>query len=327
MNQTNNFFVKSYQIPDTLWRRSATDAEKAESLLVLPPLLVQVYRELLVELGLRQTAENQMPNDEGPQGGITVEATHEHFSRNFSGSCARVQLVTLDPNEVFQTTRNALVRLFAGGELSLLDIPCGAGAAGATLLCLVAELRRQAVLPRQPLWVTIVAGDISVPARMLKRRLYEKLSPRLKEFGIEVKIVIRRWDVEDEDQTSELVAAWIKRRQVQARTGLLAVNFSGFLHNRVNRCAGQLREILRFARLHGATVFWIEPQTNQALTGLFPGLQRYVLSRVSKLKVSWSRNPTPRQADCGVVQPVQRQGRFRARAAALHLESAMEVKK
>jgi hypothetical protein len=318
MNQMNNFFVKSYQIPDTLWRPPATGAEQTESVLVLPPLLVQVYRELLAELGLRQTAENQTPNDEGPQGGITVEATHEHFSRNFSGSCARVQLVTLDPNEVFETTRNALVRLFAGGELSLLDIPCGAGAAGATLLSLVAELRRQAVLPRQPLRVMIVAGDISVPARMLKRRLFEKLSPRLKEFGIEVNLAIRCWDVEDEDQTSELVAAWIKRRHPRARTGVLAVNFSGFLHNRVNRCAGQL---------HGATVFWVEPQTNQALTGLFPGLQRHVLSRLPKLRVSWSKNPAPRQADCGVVHPVQRHGRFRARAAALQLEPAVEVKK
>jgi hypothetical protein len=107
---------------------------------------------------------------------------------------------------------------------------------------------------------------------------------------------------------------------------VLAVNFSAFLHNKVKQCAGPLREILRYARVNDATVFWIEPKTNAAVTGLFPGLLKHVLPKVSKLRVAWAGNGSPRRSECRVVHPVQRRGRFTARAAALHLESAKEAK-
>jgi hypothetical protein len=325
MSRSRYTLLRENQIPATLWRRAVTAGGQNEELLVLPPTLVKAYRGLLDELGLRQAAESQEPNDEGPQGGKTIEAAYGHFARNFSGSCARVQLVGLDPKGTFRTTREAVVRLFSGGELCLLDLPCGAGAASATLLGLVAELRDQALLPRHPLRVMVLGGDISEPARTLKKRLFARLRPRLRECGIDVRVAVQNWDIEDEDQTAELIAAWMQRRQANARTGLLAVNFSAFLHNKVKQCAGALREILRFARIHDATVFWIEPRTNAALTGFFPALSKHVLSKVSRLRVPWAGNGAPRQMQCRVIHPVQRGGRFTARAAALHLEPVKEV--
>lgn len=321
MNCQKNQFFKSQDIPDSLWRHRATDAPQEPESLVLAPILVDVYREMLDARGLRQEAERQDPNDEGPQGGITVLATDQHFARNFCGSSARVQLVSLDPNNIFETTREALVRLCAGGKLNLLDIPCGAGAASATFLCLIAELRRREVLPRLPLRVTVIGGDISEPARRLTKGLFRRLHSRLRDYGVKVTVEVLSWDVQDEEQTTELVTYWTKRCRPESQTAVLTANFSAFLHNKVKQCAGPLRQILRFARIHRATVLWIEPQTNAALMGLFPGLSKHVLPKVSKLRMAWAGNGHPRKGECRVAHPVQRRGHFVTRAAALHLEA------
>lgn len=317
-------FISSANIPFSLWNvvpaRAGTEHRKA---LRLPRMLIEVYEELLGEFNLRVDAEDKSPNDEGPQGGISEGETYKHFSRNFCGSCARVQFVALDPKEVFKTTRDAFTRMFSGSHLHILDIPCGAGAASATLLCIVAELRAQGVLPRQPLLVTIVGGDISVPAQRLKRRLYRKLVPRLKELGIRVIPTVLNWDVEDEDQTTDLINRWVKTGNHRAAALVLALNFSGFLHNKVKECKGQLREILRYARAQQATVLWVEPATNAALQCLFPGLNTHVLSKVSKIRPAWPGGP--RQGEAPVIHPIQRDGLFVARSAALHLETERPV--
>ena len=314
--------INTNRIPDSLWRRLPAASGAQTQILRLPRMLVKVYRDLLTDLDLIEEAKNQSPNDEGPQGGLTEEATLEHFSRNFSGSCARIELVMLDPKEIFETTRDVFVKLFSGGRLHLLDIPCGAGAASATLLCLAAELRQQGVLPRQPLYVTVVGGDKSKPARLLKRKLYRKLAPRLLEFGIRVSATVRDWDIEDEDQTSELVVRWVQTRPNRSAAAVFALNFSGFLSNKVKDCKAQLKEILRYARIQGAPVVWVEPRTNSALEHLYPALIRHVLSGVPKLESKWGADP--RRSECVVVHPVQDDGQFTVRSAAMHLEPVRE---
>ncbi|HWC61850.1 MAG TPA: hypothetical protein VHC44_19335 [Verrucomicrobiae bacterium] len=282
-------------------------------------MLIEVYGEMLDELNLRADAEDQSPNDEGPQGGITEEETQKHFSRNFSGSCARMQFVALDPKEVFKTTRDVFTQMFSGSHLHLLDIPCGAGAAGATLLCIAAELREQDVLPRQPLFVSIVGGDISKPAQQLQRKLYRKLAPQLKNVGIRIAPTVLDWDVEDEEKTSDLINRWLKSSNHRAKNAVLAVNFSGFLHNKVKDCKGQLREILRYVKAQQATVLWVEPSTNNALVNLFPGLNQHVFPKVPKVRHQWQDNP--RRGEAPTVHPIQHNGWFMARGAALHLET------
>ena len=313
-------FITSDKIPNSLWDAAPAAIVAAHpKALRLPRMLIEVYGEMLDELNLRADAEDQSPNDEGPQGGITEEETHKHFSRNFSGSCARVQFVALDPKEVFKTTRDAFTRMFSGSHLHILDIPCGAGAAGATLLCLAAELRQQGVLPRQPLFVCVVGGDISKPAQKLKRKLYRKLAPRLKDYGIRIAPTVLDWDVEDEEQTSDLINRWVSSANRRAATAALAINFSGFLHNKVKDCKIQLREILRYAKAQQATVLWVEPSTNAALDNLFPGLKLHVFPKVPKVKPMWPDNP--RKGEAPTVHPIQRNGCFMTRSAALHLES------
>lgn len=128
--------------------------------LSLPPLLATTYGAMLDAEGLRAEAECKLPNDDGPQGGLTRPETLAHFARSFPGSAARTQLVFLDPSDRFRTTRDLLVQAFAGGELDLLDVPCGCGASSALLLCLVAELRTTKVLPSLPLRVSITGWDL-----------------------------------------------------------------------------------------------------------------------------------------------------------------------
>ncbi len=209
--------------------------------------------------------------------------------------------------------------MFSGSHLHILDIPCGAGAAGATLLCLAAELREQGVLPRQPLFVSVVGGDISKPAQKLKRKLYRNLTPRLKGYGIRVAPIVLDWDVQDEELTSDLITRWVKSANRHAATAALAINFSGFLHDKVKDCKVQLREILRYAKAQQATVFWVEPSTNAALKNLFPGLKLHVFPKVPKIKPVWPNNP--RKGEAPAMHPIQHNGWFMMRSAALHLES------
>jgi SAM-dependent methyltransferase len=313
-------FITTDALPGSLWDAAPTGTGNGHpKALRLPRMLIEVYGEMLDELSLRADAEDQSPNDEGPQGGKTEQETRKHFSRNFSGSCARVQFVALDPKEVFKTTRDTFARMFSGSHLHLLDIPCGAGAAGATLLCLAAELREHGVLPRQPLFVSVVGGDISKPAQKLKRKLYRKLAPRLKDVGIRVAPVVLDWDVEDEERTSDLINRWVRSANHRAKVAALAVNFSGFLHNKVKDCKGQLREVLRYAKAQQATVLWIEPSTNAAIANLFPGLKQHVFPKVPKVRPQWP--DIPRKGEVPTVHPIQRNGWFMARSAALHLET------
>lgn len=312
--------ISTSSIPPTLWDAAPSWVGKSHLKAArLPRLLIEVYMEMLEELNLRAEAESQNPNDEGAQGGKTEEETMKHFSRNFSGSCARIQFVALDPNEVFKTTRDAFVCMFSGSHLHLLDIPCGAGAAGATLLCLAAELREQGVLPRQPLFVSVIGGDVSRPAQRLKRMLYRKLVPRLRDVGIRVTSAVSDWDVQDEEQTSDLISRWVKTANQRAKTAALAVNFSGFLHSKVKDCKGQLKEIMRYIKAQKATVLWVEPATNAALENLFPGLKQHVLPKVPKVRMIWV--DAPRRGEAPTIHPIQPRGWFVARSAVMHLET------
>jgi hypothetical protein len=315
--------ITTEQIPCNMWKRHAhMSARWGSHTLRLPSLLLKAYRELIDELDLREQAEDETPNDEGPQGGLTKTETNTHFARNFSGSCARIQLVMLDPFETFETTRDLFVRLFAGGSLHLLDIPCGAGAAGATLLCLAAELRKQNVLPRNPLRVSILGGDISAPAREIKRRLFRKLRPRLAEYGIVAKVSIQDWNVRDAMMTTTLIDRWLASQAKHSSSAIFALNFSGFLSNKVKECSAQLREIVRYGRVRESSIVWIEPRTNVAIDQLFPSLTTHVLTPIPKMRAIWV--DFPRQSQCSVAHPIKTNSRFIARAAAMHIEPVRE---
>jgi SAM-dependent methyltransferase len=314
MPETNALTIN---LPQTLWSKPAGGGKERLS---LPGILVETYRELLLEMGLLAEAQDQTPTDDGPQGGITVQETERHFAKNFSGSCARIALVALDPHDIFAPSRDWFVRFFSGGHVHLLDIPCGAGAASATLLCLVAELRKQKILPTHPLSVTVLGGDISPPARAIKARLYRKLQPLLRPIGIQVRFTISNWDVEDDMACSAIANQFARMSPRCASSLIVALNFSGFLSRKVKECQSRLREILRHGCLKRSHVFWVEPQTNAATRMLFPNLREYVFEKVKKLEPVWES--LTRTSQCVVKHPVQETGEFDAHVAAALLKTA-----
>lgn len=155
-------------LPTSLW-------SVADKTLRLPKEIVRIYRETLNNAGLMKLA-GQRDNNNPPAGGLTQEQTDLHFSQQFDGSMARAQLVLLDPHSELGSSSDMLIKCLSGGKLVLVDVPCGAGAISCSFLSNIAQLRAEGVLPRIPLQVTIVGGEISDPARAYAQQQLDELA-------------------------------------------------------------------------------------------------------------------------------------------------------
>lgn len=260
-------------IPVTLWLRP-------QSLLVLPRTLAEGYHQIVCEEELLRDALSDA-DDHGPVGGVTEEQTQLHFARRFSGSCARLQLAVLDPKDELYDASNLFLRAFAGGRVGLLDIPCGAGASAATLLLCISELRRESVLPRHPLDIFLVAGDLSRFARAYAARLLDRFRSDLESQGIRLHVRFVDWDILNAQSTTDLLHHWADHARDCRSYFIVVSNFSGFLQSqsRLKAADSQLQEIFRWATSRRSSVIWVEPQTNEATQNFFPRL----LSRISKM--------------------------------------------
>lgn len=257
------------QIPTQLWRRPGGE-------LSLPADLANRYRQVLTE---RQWLNEALAERAGGAiGGERPEATKQHFVESFAGSCARVELVALDPHETLHEVSNRMVNAFAGGRLGLLDIPCGAGAAALSLLCVIAELRREGRLPRQPLDVFLVGGDHSETARGLAESMKAGLEAGLEAQGIRLHPRFVQWDACDAQSTTELLHTWMEHAPDCRQLLVVAANCSGFLQSdgKFKETSPNLEQIFRWAKARRSDVVWVEPQTSAARRGLLPRLVRWV---------------------------------------------------
>ena len=211
-------FLTTKDIPLTLWT--------GEKHLCLPRSLRDAYFKTLDEEGLLTRALGRSSSD--AIGGKSKKATDDHFVRKFSGSCSRVELAFLDPRNELGDSSDHFVRVFSGGRVSMLDIPCGCGAASLTLLTTVAELRRQHVLPRVPLEVFLTGGDFSCHARTYAGELFDKLQQTLRSQGIFLKLSLYPWDIYDDVSNTSLLSEWLKNHDCE-KLFLLRAGFSGVL--------------------------------------------------------------------------------------------------
>ena len=232
-------------------------------LLCLPQELRKAYFKTLKKGGLLERARKHSPKD--TFGGQSKADTDQHFAHKFSGSCSRVELAILDPKNELGDSSNGFIRAFAGGKVSMLDIPCGCCAASATVLSTIAELRRQQILPREPLEVFLTGGDFSSSARTYAGQILDELERPLRNQGIFVKKSLYPWDIQDEISNTKLLSEWLKDQECE-KTFLLIAGFSGVLGNdgKIKKVRGQLAEAIRWAGVRRATITWIEPQTNKA---------------------------------------------------------------
>ncbi|QTH63338.1 hypothetical protein J1N51_11435 [Psychrosphaera ytuae] len=261
-------FIKKEDLPNSLWC-------KDRKIIKLPNLLVEKWKLLLEDNNLSELATKKA--DKGFIGGISKEETDKHLAWRYNGSCGRVILSLLDPKNQLSKVSDAYAEIFAGQRVFLADLPSGSGAAVISILTTLAELRTQSVLPRIPLDISIVAGEISESARSyLKKQLDELIEP-LKEQAISFEYTILHWDVLDRINNADLIRQITIRSQNCDSRLLVVSNFSGLLegNSKWKEAEKQISEIFIHSRDQLSAAIWIEPQKNNVLDHFFPRMSTW----------------------------------------------------
>ncbi|PQJ92704.1 hypothetical protein [Aliivibrio sifiae] len=269
--------ISQEDLPETVWCSIKSEMQ-------LPDNLVSSWVQLLTNNGLEELAKT--PAEQGFIGGISQEDTNKHLAWRYNGSCARVILSMLDPKHELTEVSNAYAKLFSGNRVFLADIPSGSGAAAISILCTFAELRKKDVLPRHPLEVVIVAGEISQFALDYYKTQLEFIAPMLAEQAIKiVESSFVHWDILNKQSTTNLIREMtVKSVNCQSRM-LVVCNFSGFLASdsgRWKKATVPLEEIFRHSTDDNSAVIWIEPQTNK-VTSFFSKLRDWFSDKLSYL--------------------------------------------
>jgi hypothetical protein len=173
--------------------------------------------------GLLEKAKTRAP--EGFEGGISKDDTDNHFAWRFTGSSARVMLSMLDPKQELIGISDVFTKFFSGNRVFLADLPCGSGAASISILSVYCELRKQGLVPREPLEVVIVGGEVSEFAQCYADEGLAGLINDLKEQAIEIEFEIMNWDVCDPFSNAQLINHLILRSQRCAAKVLMLANF------------------------------------------------------------------------------------------------------
>lgn len=272
MSEGSQRLLEPEWLPTTLW--SASDFA-----LRLPNAIVSIYRSTLHKAGLLEFAIQRGGND-SPVGGVTQKDTDEHFAKQFDGSMARAQLVLMDPNNELGPSSDFLIKSLSGGRLILVDLPCGAGAISCSFLSNISQLRESGILPRIPLHVTVVGGEISNPARVYARQNLDELTPSLNRQAIWIETFIRSWNVLDPISNTDLIRE-IQTRERGTKGILIAIaNFSAFLEKQKKfpEARPQLEELMRHCSGGKGVTLWIEPATNLASSE--SGLLKRIWSKI-----------------------------------------------
>lgn len=271
--------IQPHDIPSTLW-------DNKNQLLHLPSPLINEWKKILDQNNLLEKAHQ--PARKGFVGGVSKEETDEHFAWRFSGSCARTILSFLDPKNELHELADCYAKIFAGNKVFITDLPCGAGAASVSLLSTLAILRKQSVLPRVPLVVTILGGEISPHARTYAETLLTNLRPQLLEQAISIEFSTREWDVCDEFSTTDLNQDIVIKSYDAHSKLVIVTNFSGFLvaNGKLKKAKPQLEELFRYSRAQKSFAIWLEPAKNNVKNNFFKPFCDWFYSIFSYLKGS-----------------------------------------
>ncbi len=271
--------IRKEDLPRSLW-----DAE--QSRLHLSPDLVRTWQHLLDTGDLYATAIHPAPKN--VIGGTDKTATDQHLAWRVSGSAARVQLAMLDPNNDLPKVADAFAKVFSGGTVLLTDAPCGSGAAALSILSTVADLRRQERLPRYPLTVKLVGGELSEFARDYASLGTQHILAAMNEQAIWVEPEFLPWDALSKFSTADLIKRLILLGEGCSARVLVLANFSGFLHgnSKWNEAAPQFEDLFIHSRDVQSVAIWIEPKTNLVLDekgGFFSRVLKWFSFKFSEL--------------------------------------------
>jgi len=320
MNHASTRLVQPQDLPESLWNRS-------EELLHLPPDLITAYATILERHNLRALANEE--DRDSPVGGVSQAETDAHLAKAFGGSAARVELAILDPKNLAPHVADAFARILSGNRVAVADVPCGSGAAILTMLTCVAELRRQGCVPREPLDVVLIAGEISDFARTYAAEGMREIEAALASQAITVEPCFVSWDVLDELSTTDLIREIITRGQQCGPRMVIVANFSGFLQRggKWKEAQPQLEELFRYARGPGSCAIWIEPSMNAVTDegGMFRRLTALANEKWSRFVQVFGFGAPDKPdyvatAECRVQHPLHRSRQFQTRLAVLRCD-------
>jgi hypothetical protein len=272
MSASDRRILKPEHLPRHLWDPDhEQDGERG--LLGLPPALVAAHSAVIQNDTQLQAVPPRAASD-SPVGGVGDDETRTHFVQAFDGSCARCLLAILDPKSEVIFSSNRLVRSLAGNTVCFTDAPCGAGAAFASFLTALADLRLHGVLPRVPLDVKLIGADVSPLARNYALRVLTEIRSTLADQAIFVQEDFVNWDVLSQQSNMDLIRKIILGSHQREKKLLSMANFTDFLisKNQYSAAEAQLIELFRYCAVPGGSAIWIEPSSNLAVrpkTGLF----------------------------------------------------------
>lgn len=221
----------------------------------------------IARLGMEGLAELARESDEiGETGGAGGEETDRHFALKFVNSAGRGVYVSTDPLGALGQVAGLVGQCFTGGELLLVDVPCGAGAGSLGLLSAIYEQRRAGTLPCMPMRVRVLGGDLSVRGREHFRYLVDQLAQGMGDHGIEISLDEMHWDCSSIISSSQFIDRAVALSVDCEQVFLLVSNFSDALEDNLMKEAFE-HFLSQFAgRLSGLpnSVCWIEPASNRA---------------------------------------------------------------
>ena len=253
-------------IPRHLWNND---------MLHMPDCLVDSYDALLDEYNVKDLALDP----QGPArviGGPTLEATLEHFARRYGVSSCRIESLVIDPDRAFLSVSEDLISIFSEGKIALLDIACGSGSVGASLLSTFYVLRREQKLPITPTTVEIIGGDCSPHALHIYAKMMKRLLDNLETTGIHSSLQTVQWNAEASYATSELFDLLFNKNPDADEYIVVIANFSGALDQRFNEYRDSIQHI--FDRTHNrrCAIVWVEPGGFSKAVSLFAKIRRLV---------------------------------------------------
>jgi len=240
-----------------------------QNIMSIPEQLITDYVDELTSIGRLDDAKGHSPD--GEIGGETKEETEEYFVHRFAASAVRSEFFLLDVRKEFGNVSKDLLEAFSGGEIAVLDVPCGGGASILGFLSLLHELRKQSAIPRLPLHIAITAGDYSVHAHAIYGQMLTRAQPWLQEEGITIEWVCHEWNVKEEPTTAAIVDSWFLQAPSSEEWVVLICSISGALATGDSR-EKDFAQNSRFfhhicSRLHDrvGTAIWIEPGMKRAV--------------------------------------------------------------
>lgn len=253
-------------IPRHLWNKD---------MLHMPDCLVDSYEAILEEYNVKQLAlDPQSPAK--VIGGPTLDETLQYFARRYGVSSCRIESLVIDPDRAFLSTSEDLISIFSEGEIALLDIACGSGSVGASLLSTFYVLRREHRLPITPTTIRMIGGDCSPYALDIYQKMMKRLLDSLETTGIQSNLQTVKWQAEASYATSDLFDLLFNKNPNADEYVVFIANFSGAMDPHFEQYKASIQHI--FDRTHNkrCAIVWVEPGGYSKAMSLFSKIRRIV---------------------------------------------------